>query len=765
MAGASPAPLFVSVSPAGPSAAAAERLERKLLLYFQAKRSGGGECEVRAEDPRRGLYRVQFRSEDAKRRVQESQYHFINPHDQTLKVRILQDSEMMNGAAKSFPQSLTSQATNPLSFSNTRQSQNSFEKMQLSENYTDNSPASITKKIFLCVSATLNTDLFTREERDKVTTLWPTLKVEKCSSKFGIEKVAGDYGDVEELYGYFETLLAESHRWAESAHPQRKNGLEKMTVNDQKDGSKTDVEEFSDMEVPSAVFEYFSRVCKGEVEDLEQRFSIKLTGVEDGSGMTSVQFASAGGPGSIEKAQQTFVTAFQKVAADLKQENIPLADIHQVNKISDMLRANFKIILVKPEGNTLILRGPARELSAAKDLMKEMEAESLPKKPEVHFPKTGMDVDTSVFEFLEPMLGTEIRNINQMYGMLMEKKKCLSSQKTYIIFKPESKKKTPDQTSKASKAYETFFTAYWKALETYTEKAIPLKHSLDLGKKVNEFFVHLQTENPRVRLRKMEDKLIISGLPEHVLSAEKHILQFLNTGSPAPPAGTLSPIHTAKAGTSSGASPEHSSVRKGHSFPSGDPSYVKAAKAEPEEEKCSICMDKIDQKEVLPKCKHAFCKGCIQEAMKYKPVCPVCNMAYGKIEGNQPPGKMEISKMRSSLPGYEGSGTIVITYHIYNGVQKENHPNPGKTFSGVTRTAYLPDNGEGREILHLLQRAFNQKLIFTVGQSRTTGINDVVTWNDIHHKTSTYGGANGYGYPDPNYLKRVREELKAKGIE
>ena len=40
----------------------------------------------------------------------------------------------------------------------------------------------------------------------------------------------------------------------------------------------------------------------------------------------------------------------------------------------------------------------------------------------------------------------------------------------------------------------------------------------------------------------------------------------------------------------------------------------------------------------------------------------------------------------------------------------------------------------------LLKRAFDAQLIFTVGTSVTTGQSDVVTWNDIHHKTNTHGG-------------------------
>lgn len=93
-------------------------------------------------------------------------------------------------------------------------------------------------------------------------------------------------------------------------------------------------------------------------------------------------------------------------------------------------------------------------------------------------------------------------------------------------------------------------------------------------------------------------------------------------------------------------------------------------------------------------------------------------------------------------------------------------------------------------MLQLLKKAFDQKLIFTIGESRTTNASNQVTWNDIHHKTSMKGGPSRYGssvvglssllwrniltfpllissfgYPDPDYLKRVRAELKDKGIE
>ncbi|XP_061412730.1 probable E3 ubiquitin-protein ligase DTX3 isoform X2 [Lethenteron reissneri] len=185
-----------------------------------------------------------------------------------------------------------------------------------------------------------------------------------------------------------------------------------------------------------------------------------------------------------------------------------------------------------------------------------------------------------------------------------------------------------------------------------------------------------------------------------------------------------------------------------------------------DDDSCSICMDGFTKMVTLDKCKHSFCKACIEQAMKIKPVCPVCITFYGKIEGNQPKnGTMSSSvDSKSHLPGHEEYGTIIIKYNFPHGVQKAEHSNPGVKFYGARRTAYLPDSPEGRHVLSLLEKAFTQRLIFTVGTSTTTGLQNCVTWNDIHHKTSKHGGPESYGYPDPDYLHRVKEELKANGI-
>lgn len=119
-----------------------------------------------------------------------------------------------------------------------------------------------------------------------------------------------------------------------------------------------------------------------------------------------------------------------------------------------------------------------------------------------------------------------------------------------------------------------------------------------------------------------------------------------------------------------------------------------------------------------------------------------------------------------SLGGYEGCGTIQVTYHIPPGIQGPEHPHPGRRYSarGFPRHGYLPDNEVGRKALKLLTEAWERRLIFTIGESITTGEENTVTWNEIHHKTEYGGNYTGHGYPDPLYLDHLFMELKAQGV-
>uniref|UniRef100_H2YYG5 E3 ubiquitin-protein ligase n=1 Tax=Ciona savignyi TaxID=51511 RepID=H2YYG5_CIOSA len=170
----------------------------------------------------------------------------------------------------------------------------------------------------------------------------------------------------------------------------------------------------------------------------------------------------------------------------------------------------------------------------------------------------------------------------------------------------------------------------------------------------------------------------------------------------------------------------------------------------------------------LTTCKHIFHSECLLASMTSGNsfTCPCCKEIYGIKTGNQPPGMMTSTVIRASLPGEcYTCDTIQITYDIRSGIQTQDHPNPGSRYSchGFPRIAYLPNDKEGKKVLKLLQIAWDRKLIFTVGDSVTSGAKDTVTWNEIHHKTSMRN-YHGHGYPDPSYIDNVLSELKAQGV-
>uniref|UniRef100_A0A667ZNE9 E3 ubiquitin-protein ligase n=1 Tax=Myripristis murdjan TaxID=586833 RepID=A0A667ZNE9_9TELE len=165
-------------------------------------------------------------------------------------------------------------------------------------------------------------------------------------------------------------------------------------------------------------------------------------------------------------------------------------------------------------------------------------------------------------------------------------------------------------------------------------------------------------------------------------------------------------------------------------------------------DRCAVCLDAIQDRKTL-KCLHSFCAGCIESVFKVKPACPICNTYHGVYIGTQPEGTMTVSRSWKGLPGFEKHGVIIIEYHFPSGIQGPEHPNPGVKYAGTRRTAFLPACEEGEKVLRLLRKAFERRLIFTVGRSATTGLNNY---------------AQFFGYPDPAYLFRVQEELRLKGV-
>ncbi|KAI6195022.1 hypothetical protein M3Y96_01186900 [Aphelenchoides besseyi] len=197
-------------------------------------------------------------------------------------------------------------------------------------------------------------------------------------------------------------------------------------------------------------------------------------------------------------------------------------------------------------------------------------------------------------------------------------------------------------------------------------------------------------------------------------------------------------------------------------------------------EACSVCLMEMYEEDTtnysenddmtivqLGACSHRFHRSCVITWFRNQPKCPFCQTTMSTIHGPQPRDGRMVSEicLRGHLGGYEDvRGFIKINYSFPNGTQTNKHLRPGVPYTGTHRECYLPNTDEGHMVLEMLQLAFDRGLIFTVGDSITSGQQNTVVWNGIHHKTSRHGGPAAYGYPDPNYLNRVKAELAAVGI-
>ncbi|NXP80630.1 DTX3L ligase, partial [Ramphastos sulfuratus] len=697
-----------------------EKTLLKLQSYFQSgKRSGGGECEVRP-GPEFGTYWVQFQKEQDKKNVESRTDHILEMGGRRLKI-VIQPLEWSLSKSPFTEQPPPSHSI-PFSSSSPRQEQ------QIASGHGATDREVISKKIFLTVSATLNTSMFSEEEREKISIICPNLKREGNPNTDGSEKLTGDFTDIEKAYNYFKDILAGNHPNRDFSHYESENGL--------KAENAMDIEEKDVLRVPSALYEYFSHVCQKDIKVLCKRFGVCIRS-EDDNGITSIFFTSDKGPASIQKANEIFTRIFQESVQNLKQEKIPVANSYTITDKIMKLNARFSNVLVKEEKNHLLLRGPASELLAAKKFLagddeNDQAENNIKMSSELYQYKSGIEVDSSVFKLLETILSKEIEVIKDKFDAVIEKRESSCGQKMLIVFRPRIK--TNDMSSHAT---ESFIDTFQSASAMLRSKLINSRLSEDQKKRLNTLLNGKQLEDLHVKVNKKGDKFILSGLPDHLNAAENHILNSLITEdvTQTEKRTALSSNHSYQGGIEA-SEMKYSGRQKNILTSEGQAK----AKTEDDKDVCPICMEEIIDKEILSKCKHAFCKSCIDQAMSFKQSCPVCNTVYGVMEGNQPEGTMSTSTIPTSLPGYPHCGTIVIAYNMYGGIQTMNHPNPGEPYDGTHREAYLPDNKEGREILQLLKRAFKQKLIFTVGQSRTTGAQNVITWNDIHHKTNRVGG-------------------------
>ena len=182
---------------------------------------------------------------------------------------------------------------------------------------------------------------------------------------------------------------------------------------------------------------------------------------------------------------------------------------------------------------------------------------------------------------------------------------------------------------------------------------------------------------------------------------------------------------------------------------------------------CSICLGALIGGRPCTRiieCRHQFHHDCLCDALNHGDVeCPVCRLKLGP-QGKSPSGTMEVKLLsKTECPGFGGAATIQLQYKLQAGQQQQYHANPGVSYEGIHRIAYLPCTKDGIALLQRLKYAFVHGLSFHVGKSMALGTDSAITWTTLFpHKTSLQGGA--FGFPDDSYVSTCNQALDGLGV-
>ncbi|KAM4613122.1 E3 ubiquitin-protein ligase DTX3L-like isoform 2-T2 [Polymixia lowei] len=486
--------------------------------------------------------------------------------------------------------------------------------------------------------------------------------------------------------------------------------------------------------LPLGHYWYVSQAYREEIKSIERKNGVKL----EADVKVSIQVDPGKAGGDPEKALYEFTDLVQKCLGEYSGLTFSLKHVHPEewkDTLKILKRDEAKLVLTATSEEVTVC-GPSRGLDAVKKTLKLPQNISTTADP---LAIAGITMDKSHWKLMTTAFDKKIADIKTKFGVDFAESQ-ISQDEVNVKAKPV--RVVEAAASLESHALRALLRLYQRVVTSTMSCSLQVP---DQARKVEDKLRKMRSQHPVVGARGIKGSWRLIGLPENLGPAVNELEK------------------------SSGVLFKEEDKRWiEHNRPSGRAAVEQGAAARgatEENDNCPICLDTFTDKKKL-KCSHEFCKKCLAQAEESAgPICPVCKAIYGMIEGNQPEGEMSSSYSTRSLPGFPNCGTINITYNFPSGRQMERHPNPGQRYDGTTRCAYLPNNQEGQKVLQLLQRAFKQKLVFTVGTSRTSGANNQVTWNDIHHKTNTYGGPESFGYPDPGYLSRVTEELKAKGVE
>ncbi|NXM44030.1 DTX3 ligase, partial [Gymnorhina tibicen] len=309
----------------------------------------------------------------------------------------------------------------------------------------------------------------------------------------------------------------------------------------------------------------------------------------------------------------------------------------------------------------------------------------------------------------------------------------------------------------------------------------PAKSRVTVPKRVWEFVTRERAARLALLAQEARVRILVDGE-----TPELYVLQLCAT-PPGPPGGAgLCPARKALKALLKETEKElkkrsqrHGEVLGARPEPpagaAGPPGAGPARDEEPERQ-CPICLGEMRGPRTLERCRHSFCGECIARALQVRSACPVCGRFYGQLVGNQPPdGRMLVTRDAAlPLPGYEAFGTIIIQYVFPPGVQGVSErargaalgarsviPNPrGWPWPGPVPPAYP----KCPRVLPMPLALCPQGPWVPPSPDKCTRPRSVAL-APLGVPTSCWGVALAqFGYPDPTYLARVQEELRAKGI-
>ena len=123
-------------------------------------------------------------------------------------------------------------------------------------------------------------------------------------------------------------------------------------------------------------------------------------------------------------------------------------------------------------------------------------------------------------------------------------------------------------------------------------------------------------------------------------------------------------------------------------------------------------------------------------------------------------GEIFVRKISEPCTGYERYRTVLITFEVHDGIQKDNQPKPGHPFKGLIKRAYLPDVKEHMEILAYYKKALKNGLLFKLEWSPKLQNFVVQLNNNVPLKTSLNSGGK-FGYPDINYIDDILAKARS----